>query len=110
MIDQLLKEGVLRKSADGRLVLAAELQSIEAASAAHFDSLDKWGTNWIATGWSVDLANNRPSLFVFPIQGDEIPPDTEFRKALRPDVNEYLKIDPRQITGFSVSFSPRANK
>ncbi len=93
-------------SGEDGLKLAAAPNTIPRAKAAYFDSLDKGATNWVATGWAVDPKTKEPALFVFPLQGEAVLPNTEFRRMLRPDVNAHLKMGRDKITGFTVSFSP----
>lgn len=106
MLDQLLRQGILKSSGNDGLKLASNLRAIPSAKAAYFDLLNKCATSWIATGWAVDAKTKEPALFVFPLLGESIPLNAEFRRMLRPDVNAHLDVDSDKITGFSVSFSP----
>ncbi len=109
MLDQLTNQGILRKSSDGNFELADPARIIQPASVGYFDALDKWGNTWSASGWAVDPETKKSCIYAFPVQNGRIAGDVVFRKAARPDVNAFLNLDARHVTGFTISFSSELN-
>lgn len=110
MLEQLRERGLIRKLPTGALVLAVSPRKIQFAPTGFFDALDESDAIWSASGWAVDEKTKKPCPYAFALQNGEVLADAVFQRAARPDVNQYLKLNTEENTGFSLSFRPHPNK